>query len=260
VTPVHERWKNTGLVDKYVVSKKDGSPVAEDAEYFVLRLDEACKDHRHVIACRAAAFLYASMIRQHLPLLSSDIIQKIKVLTKEHSEVNWSSISPAEVYLETGRPSSMTHEEWLITIVNIKVAIDAIRQVQIDLLSGFREFVEKKLELVKSKGDPPSALAVEGLLNDMIQEVDDTGATLGLCISVHGKAPEKDPLTDIFETEDKLIAAIGPVNLIGHLQSHCLATADHPTEETKAETEKWERTAKMLYEVHNQLKEIWDPS
>ena len=62
-----------GLKIKYKISKIDGSPIAEDAEYFVLRLDKDCKDVNHLIACRKAVRTYAKEIQPYLPELSKDL-------------------------------------------------------------------------------------------------------------------------------------------------------------------------------------------
>ena len=49
----------SGLHRRYVVSKASGEPVDPMAIYFVLRLDNMCRDQLHVAACRAAARAYA---------------------------------------------------------------------------------------------------------------------------------------------------------------------------------------------------------
>jgi hypothetical protein len=49
----------SGLHRRYFIQKADGSPVSPEAEYFVLRLDSACKDSRHREACLKAILLYA---------------------------------------------------------------------------------------------------------------------------------------------------------------------------------------------------------
>lgn len=64
-----------GFHTRYVVSKLDGSPVNETAEYFVLRLDNDGDEH-HVAACRAAVLEYAKQIAPHLPNLAADLRDK----------------------------------------------------------------------------------------------------------------------------------------------------------------------------------------
>lgn len=54
--------KREGLYQKYIISKVDGSPVDPSAVYFVLRLDNGCKDRVHLDACRYAALVYSSQI------------------------------------------------------------------------------------------------------------------------------------------------------------------------------------------------------
>ena len=64
-----------GLYNKYVVSKSNGNKVDENAEYFVLRLDEN-GEKNHVDACKKAILVYAENIKEFLPKLSEDLIQK----------------------------------------------------------------------------------------------------------------------------------------------------------------------------------------
>lgn len=81
-----------GLHQKYVIRKVVGiknegflepkrpitKAVDPNAEYFVLRLDDNCKDKKHVEACRKAVLHYAELIKDHLPELSKDLIKKYK--------------------------------------------------------------------------------------------------------------------------------------------------------------------------------------
>jgi len=68
--------KKKGLLPKYRITKANGQPMDEGAEYFVLRLDDGGGDKRHIEACRAAILTYAEQIADHLPLLAKDIIEK----------------------------------------------------------------------------------------------------------------------------------------------------------------------------------------
>jgi hypothetical protein len=65
-----------GLHLRYIVSKVNGDPVDENAEYFVLRLDKNGSDPNHIAACRRAIIEYAIAIREHLPQLSDDLFAK----------------------------------------------------------------------------------------------------------------------------------------------------------------------------------------
>jgi len=65
-----------GLYNKYIVSKSNGEPVDNNAEYFVLRLDENGKDKNHIDACRKAIITYAEAISDHLPELSKDLYRR----------------------------------------------------------------------------------------------------------------------------------------------------------------------------------------
>lgn len=69
--------KSVGLIKgKYKISKHDGSPIDEGAEYFVLRLDDGGSDPVHIRACRRAITYYAAEIYKHLPFLANDIFTK----------------------------------------------------------------------------------------------------------------------------------------------------------------------------------------
>jgi hypothetical protein len=68
--------KEKGLLHKYNITKADGTPVDPAAEYFVLRLDENQVDKKHLEACRKAILTYAYEIKEHLPLLSKELIEK----------------------------------------------------------------------------------------------------------------------------------------------------------------------------------------
>lgn len=61
-----------GITRKYNITKVDGSPVDESAEYFVLRLDDK-GDAKHVEAGRKAMLTYAREIGEENPTLAKDI-------------------------------------------------------------------------------------------------------------------------------------------------------------------------------------------
>lgn len=65
-----------GLHQKYIINKSNGSQIDNDAEYFVLRLDKNGSDPIHIKACRQAVLTYANHIKDHLPQLSSDLINR----------------------------------------------------------------------------------------------------------------------------------------------------------------------------------------
>ena len=71
-----QELKEKGIINKYVISKVDGSPVDENAEHFVLRLDAGGSDPKHIEACRKAIVAYARAIKNHLPKLSEEILLK----------------------------------------------------------------------------------------------------------------------------------------------------------------------------------------
>lgn len=74
----------TGLYKKYYIAKRTPhmqgadtiDPVDEDAEYFVLRLDDGGKDPNHVAACRKAVLTYAENIKDYIPKLAADLIER----------------------------------------------------------------------------------------------------------------------------------------------------------------------------------------
>lgn len=65
-----------GLHQRYIVSKSNGNPVDPNAEYFVLRVDLNGSDSKHIEACRKAVITYAKNIREHLPKLAQDLIER----------------------------------------------------------------------------------------------------------------------------------------------------------------------------------------
>jgi hypothetical protein len=67
--------KNKGLLHKYNITKTNGHPMDIDAEYFVLRLDDK-GEKNHVNACRKAILIYANEIKEYLPELSKELIEK----------------------------------------------------------------------------------------------------------------------------------------------------------------------------------------
>jgi hypothetical protein len=80
-----------GLYQRYLIKKivpKTGAEFAigtkqyklisvdKDAEYFVLRVDKNGSDPKHILACRKAVIKYAIEIRDYLPELSADLIER----------------------------------------------------------------------------------------------------------------------------------------------------------------------------------------
>lgn len=54
--------------------------VDDDAEYFVMRLDEGGKDREHIKACRIGVRAYADVIEHHLPKLAKDLRERYPLL------------------------------------------------------------------------------------------------------------------------------------------------------------------------------------
>lgn len=71
-----EKENPEGLHQRYIISKANGEPVDERAEYFVLRLDSFGDDPHHIEACKKAIITYAYEIEKFLPKLAEDILDK----------------------------------------------------------------------------------------------------------------------------------------------------------------------------------------
>lgn len=67
------------LYDKYIIAKRDDSPIDPKAQYFVLRLDsDGC--------ARAAAYVYARCISTEWPGLAEELralLRRLSVKTKD---------------------------------------------------------------------------------------------------------------------------------------------------------------------------------
>lgn len=70
-----------GLYNKYIVTKRDGSPVDPDAFYFVLRLDTD-------MAAREAALCYANARATEMPLLAQDITATVMFYTERQGRLD----------------------------------------------------------------------------------------------------------------------------------------------------------------------------
>ena len=73
-----------GLHQRYIVAKSNGKPVDPKAEYFVLRVDLNGSDPKHIEACRKAVITYAENIKEHLPELAQDLIERYCFLLIYH--------------------------------------------------------------------------------------------------------------------------------------------------------------------------------
>lgn len=70
----NERWGQKREAQYHTV------PVDEDAEYFVLRLDEGGSDPKHIAAGRIGIHAYADAIQPHLPDLAKDLKERYPLL------------------------------------------------------------------------------------------------------------------------------------------------------------------------------------
>ncbi len=76
---LHMRYKIrkfTGYNNSYWPPKPTFKDVDKGSEYFVLRLDDGGSDPKHIAACRKAVLTYAEEIKDHLPKLSQDLIER----------------------------------------------------------------------------------------------------------------------------------------------------------------------------------------
>lgn len=82
---LHQRF----VLRKIVGMKREGffdsekfitEPVADNAEYFVLRLDENGKDFNHIKACRIGIHAYAEAIEATIPELAKDLRERYPLL------------------------------------------------------------------------------------------------------------------------------------------------------------------------------------
>ncbi len=105
-----------GLHQKYVIRKVVGikrsgffgednfttKAVDKDAEYFVLRLDNKGSDPKHIEACRIGIHAYANAIKDHIPKLAKDLIERypLSIDTSTQKEAvefaNWISTNKWE--------------------------------------------------------------------------------------------------------------------------------------------------------------------
>lgn len=67
--------KDKGLYNKYIITRRDGTPIDRGNEYFVLKLD-GYGNFNHIDACRAALMTYADEIESHNPKLAKDLRRK----------------------------------------------------------------------------------------------------------------------------------------------------------------------------------------
>lgn len=89
---LHQRYVIKKIVkERIVFSSIDGKPSLyedallvkpcdENAEYFVLRLDEGGSDPEHIKACRIGIHAYADAIQHHLPELAKDLKERYPLL------------------------------------------------------------------------------------------------------------------------------------------------------------------------------------
>ena len=53
-----------------------GKECSEEADYFVLRLDDDPDDPKHIKACRKALAVYIEEIKDHLPVLAKELMER----------------------------------------------------------------------------------------------------------------------------------------------------------------------------------------
>lgn len=65
----------TGLYNKYVIGRTDGTQINPENVYFILKL-EGEGDPIHMEACRKSVLKYADEIEPHLPQLAKDLRER----------------------------------------------------------------------------------------------------------------------------------------------------------------------------------------
>ncbi len=122
--------KEIGLIHKYNIQKSDGTPVDENAEYFVLRLDACGSDFKHTNACRKAVLVYADEIKDHLPLLSRDLFDKYENIVldtewKIDDEV-WvmTNFGIVQGWIRTVKETTLHPKQYQTTILVNDIAIE----------------------------------------------------------------------------------------------------------------------------------------
>jgi hypothetical protein len=86
---LHQRYYVAKIIDwQYIGDNFLGSPmykpvledVDDEAEYFVMRVDEGGSDLKHIAACRIGVHAYANAIEAHLPDLAKDLRERYPLL------------------------------------------------------------------------------------------------------------------------------------------------------------------------------------
>jgi hypothetical protein len=70
-----------GLYGKYIITKANGEPIADDAKYFVLRYDRAAADGQ---AARLALLAYTCLV--HNPVLAGQLLEALRQGAKKGGE------------------------------------------------------------------------------------------------------------------------------------------------------------------------------
>jgi hypothetical protein len=70
--------KDKGIIQKYIISRTDGTPIDPKNAYFILKI-EGNGDPEHINASRIAVCAYADAIKNHLPELSKELIEKYEL-------------------------------------------------------------------------------------------------------------------------------------------------------------------------------------
>lgn len=64
-----------GLYQKYYIRRTDGQEIDPENEYFILKV-AGKGDPKHIAACKKAIITYALNIKQYLPELAKDLIER----------------------------------------------------------------------------------------------------------------------------------------------------------------------------------------
>lgn len=75
-----------GLFRKYRIERVDGKPIDPNDEYFILKV-KGEGDQIHIKACRKAVLVYADAVKNHLPELSNDLIDRYGKHSPQDQEI-----------------------------------------------------------------------------------------------------------------------------------------------------------------------------
>lgn len=165
------------------------NPVDENAEYFVMRLDDGGKDKKHIEACRKAVCFYANEIKNHLPGLSKDLFHrygefqdKYFINTLRLAFANYCDEDP--IYTKGGN-GQIIHDifEWFLPHIQSETETASLRKE-----------LEAKIEYARNKAEEAT--------RDYLEERAKSEKLVEALVTIVGWDHEND----IFENPEKIAA------------------------------------------------------